>query len=164
MSGSTECDYVSSGSTKCVDLFKKTSKHNTETMRCLNARLSWILPTSNAPRRQAAHNSAPQGDHHKFGIDSVAASSLQSWLCAIRLSDLWSLKKPKRTQISQWRGTAERSAPAAAEEETLLPGGNTCSCLEMEDRRQNMETTAKNNYDFQQCCGEVPWNFHTSIL
>jgi len=79
----------------------------------------------------------------------------------IRLPHLWSWKKKSLLNTITPMTPAACLAPVAAEEEQFLPGGKTCSCLKMEDCRQNMKTTPKNNCDVHQRCGEVLSNLRT---
>ena len=69
---------------------------------------------------------------HKFWMESVAASNLQSWPRTIRLSPIWSFEeKPARirqwwiARIRQWWSTADRSPPVTVDEgQQLVSGGN----------------------------------------
>jgi hypothetical protein len=69
-------------------------------------------------------------------------------------------EKPARTPLCQ-SGTAEHRDPVAAEEEQqLLQGWNTRSCLQMEDDCQQSWRLHCKILCLQQRYSEVLWNLH----
>jgi len=70
--------------------------------------------------------------NHKFSFDSVATSTLQSWSHLFWFSERQKKRKPDRTRLRQWRGTAECYILVAADGQ-CLSGGNAGSCSKVEE-------------------------------
>lgn len=82
-------------------------------------------------------------------MDNVTTYTLHSWPCPI-ISPVWSFeKKPVRTLLCQWWGTAKHHVPVVAEKgQKLLPGGNTL-VQRWKKTATKMATIIKNNYAFR---------------
>ena len=118
-----------------------------------------LPPDQHLVMHKPAHNRC----HHRLCTDSVASSTLQSWLHTITLTPIWSsVKTLARTPLQEWPGTVECCALVAGKE------GEQLYHVRIHAFQQKWKTVKKDweyiekQLCLQQYCSRVVWNFQNN--